>query len=201
MVEVSLPAPLRRGRAAMAAGFALAALAVSSTPSRSASHWAIDPARTHIAFFVDAIAYPRTHGEFHEFDGTIAVDLEHPARSRVSFHVRAQSVEVGSASFDDYIRSAVLLDAPHFPTIDFVSTSVEKLDDHRVRVTGDLTLLGVTRPVGVDVEIERRTEGSHMRLGFVAKATIDRLAFGMNSGYPVISRNVDLVISSEASEF
>jgi polyisoprenoid-binding protein YceI len=78
---------------------------------------------------------------------------------------------------------------------------VEKLDDRHVRVTGDLTLLGVTRPLDVDVEVERRAGGSHARLGFVAKATIDRLAFGMNSGYPVISRNVDLVISSEAGEF
>ncbi len=200
MIDVPSHALLGRRVAALAVGLALGAVA-PGTASRSASNWAIDPARTHIAFAVDAVAYPRTHGEFHKFDGSIAVDLEHPARSRVSFHVQAQSVDVGSAAFSDYIRSEVLLDAPRFPTIDFASTAVEKLDEHHVHVTGDLTLLGVTRPLGVDVEVERRVEGSHTRLGFTAKARIDRLEFGMNSGYPVISRDVDLVISSEAIEF
>lgn len=200
MTEVSRYASIKRRGAALAVGLALGAGA-PSTESRSASNWAIDPARTHIAFAVDAVAYPRTHGEFHKFEGTIAVDLDHPMRSCVSFHVAAQSVDVGSPSFNDYIRSEALLDAPHFPTIDFASTSVEKLDEHRVRVNGDLTLLGVTRPLGVDVEVERRTDGSHARLGFTATAKIDRLAFGMNSGFPVISRDVDLVISSEAIEF
>jgi polyisoprenoid-binding protein YceI len=200
MAGASLRTPLKRAGAALALGLVVGAL-VASTPARPAAKWTIDPARTHIAFSVDAVGYPRTRGEFRKFEGAIAVDLEHPARSRVSFHVQSQSVDVGSESFDDYIRSSVLLDAPHFPTIDFVSTSVEKLDAHRVRVSGDLTLLGVTRPLSVDVDVERRVEGSHTRLGFVAKATIDRLAFGMNSGYPIISRNVDLVISSEAVEF
>jgi polyisoprenoid-binding protein YceI len=199
MAYVDLSSSLKRLGATVIAG---AALAGAISPQTSAApNWAIDPARTHIAFAVDAVAYPSTHGEFHQFDGSIVVDLEHPADSRVTFHVQSKSVDVGSQAFSDYISSQALLDAPRFPTIDFVSTSVEKLDDHRVRVTGDLTLLGVTRPLGVDVDVERRVEGSHAHLAFTAKAKIDRLAFGMNSGYPVVSRDVDLVISSEAIEF
>ncbi|MGO9769898.1 MAG: YceI family protein [Roseiarcus sp.] len=199
MAEVLLLAPLRRRGAALAVGLALGALAPSA-PSRSAANWAIDPSRTRIAFTVDAVAYPTTHGEFHKFRGDIAVDIEHPSRSRVSFHVEAASVDVGSASFSDYVRSVAFLDAPRFPSIDFASTAVQKLDERHVRVTGDLTLLGVTRPLSVDVDVERRAEGAHTRLEFTAKATIDRLAFGMNSGFPVISRDVDLEISSEAKE-
>jgi polyisoprenoid-binding protein YceI len=186
--------------AALAFGLTLAALG-SEGAARAASNWAIDPTRTHIAFDVDAVAYPRTHGEFRQFAGTIVVDLDHPARSRVSFRVQSGSVDVGSSSFNDYLRSQALLDASRFPTIEFASTSVEKLDDHRVRVTGELTLLGVTHPLGVEVEVERKPDGSRARLGFTAKAKIDRLDFGMNSGFPVISRDVDLVITSEASAF
>jgi polyisoprenoid-binding protein YceI len=197
--RVPFASAMRPG-AALAIGLTLGAVAPAAD-SRAASNWAIDPARTHIAFAVDAVAYPRTHGEFRQFQGAIAVDLEHPAKSRVSFHVQAGSVDVGSPSFNDYLRSQALLDASRFPTIDFASTSVEKLDDHRVRITGDLTLLGVTHSLGGDVDVERRAEGSRARLGFTAKAKIDRLEFGMNSGFPVISRDVDLVISSEASEF
>ena len=91
--------------------------------------------------------------------GRISVDLDHPDRSSVTFHVQSQSVDVGSPSFDDYLRSAAFLDAAHFPSIDFVSKSVEKVDDHTVRVTGDLTLLGVTRPLSVDVAVQRETGG------------------------------------------
>jgi polyisoprenoid-binding protein YceI len=198
MTEVHALALVRSWGAAVAVCLGAGALSMDSL---AATNWAIDPSRTHIAFAVDAIAYPRTHGEFRKFDGAIAVDFDHPALSRVSFRVEAKSVDVGSASFSEFVRGEALLNAPKFPTIDFASTSVAKIDDRHVRVTGDLTLLGVTHPLSVDVEVQHRVEGADTRLGFLAKATIDRLEFGMNSGYPVISREVDLVISSEAIQF
>jgi polyisoprenoid-binding protein YceI len=171
-------------------------LSQAASPALAAANWRIDPTRTHIAFAIDAVGYPRTHGEFRQFAGRITVDLDHPDRSSVAFHVQSQSVDVGSPSFDDYMRSVAFLDSAHYPSIDFVSKSVEKVDDHTVRVTGDLTLLGVTRPLSVDVEVRRQADGG--RLDFLAKTSIDRLAFGMNSGFPLVSREVELVISSEA---
>jgi polyisoprenoid-binding protein YceI len=114
--------------------------------------------------------------------------------------VQSQSVDVGSPSFDDYLRSVAFLDSTRFPSIDFVSNSVAKVDDHTVRVTGELTLLGVTRPLSVDVAVEREGSGRAQRLAFLAKTSIDRLAFGMNSGFPLVSRDVELVISSAAIE-
>jgi polyisoprenoid-binding protein YceI len=179
--------------------FALGVLVQTRTPAFAAANWRIDPGRTHIAFAIDAVGYPRTHGQFRQFAGRISVDLDHPDRSSVAFHVQSQSVDVGSPSFDDYMRSVAFLDAAHYPSIDFVSKSVEKLGDHTVRVTGDLTLLGVTRPLSVDVEVQREAGGGD-RLDFLAKTSIDRLAFGMNSGFPLVSREVELVISSEAVE-
>jgi polyisoprenoid-binding protein YceI len=189
---------IRRAGAACAI-FALGVLVQTRMPAFAAANWRIDPVRTHIAFAIDAIGYPRTHGQFRQFAGRISVDLDHPDRSSVAFHVQSQSVDVGSPSFDDYMRSAAFLDAAHYPSIDFVSKSVEKLGDHTVRVTGDLTLLGVTRPLSVDVEVQREAGGGD-RLDFLAKTSIDRLAFGMNSGFPLVSREVELVISSEAVE-
>ena len=81
-----------------------------------------------------------------------------------------------------------------------MSNSVAKIDDHTVRVTGDLTLLGVTRPLSVEVAVERKTAGSGARLAFMAKTSINRLDFGMNSGFPLVSRDVELVISSEVAQ-
>jgi polyisoprenoid-binding protein YceI len=185
------------------AGIVCAILAIglaaeTRAPAAASANYRIDPARTHIAFAIDAVGYPRTRGEFRQFAGRISVDFDHPDRSNVTFHVQSQSVDVGSPSFDDYLRSTAFLDAAHFPSIDFASNSVEKVNDHTVRVTGDLTLLGVTRPLSVDVAVQHEGSGGGERLEFLAKTSIDRLAFGMNSGFPLISREVQLVISSEA---
>ena len=179
---------------------ALGLLAQPPGPAVASANWRIDPVRTHIAFAIDAVGYPRTLGQFRQFAGRISVDLNHPDKSSVAFHVQSQSVDVGSSPFDDYLRSVAFLDAARFPSIDFVSSSVEKVDDHTVRVTGELTLLGVTRPLSVDVAVQREMSGGSARLAFSAKTSIDRLAFGMNSGFPLVSREVELVISSEAAE-
>ncbi len=182
------------------AGLTLGVLAEIPWPAVASANWRIDPSRTHIVFAIDAVGYPRTQGQFRQFQGRISVDLDHPDKSSVAFHVQSQSVDVGSSPFDDYLRSVAFLDAARFPSIDFVSSSVEKVDDHTVRVTGELTLLGVTRPLSVDVAVQREMSGGSARLAFSAKTSIDRLAFGMNSGFPLVSREVDLVISSEAAE-
>ncbi len=180
---------------------AVLAAALSWGPAASAepAKWRIDPARTEIAFAIDAVGFPRTHGRFDAFDGRIAIDFDHPEKSRVVFHVNAGSVDVGSASFGDYLRSQAFLDSAKHPTIDFVSTSVEKLSDRAVRVSGDLTLLGVTKPLTVEVEVARPA-GAKGRLEFSARTRIDRVAFGMNSGFPLVSRDVDLTIKSAAVE-
>ena len=76
---------------------------------------------------------------------------------------------------------------------------MEKLSDRSVRVSGELTLLGVTRPLTVDVAVERPA-GAAQILAFSARTHIDRLAFGMNSGFPLVSRDVDLTITSAAAQ-
>jgi len=191
---MTTPARLSYRAQAVRAALAVGVLAHAATPAPAADNWRIDPARTHIAFAIDAVGYPRTHGEFRQFAGRISVDFQHPEMSKVSFHVQSQSVDVGSTSFDDYLRSPAFLNSARFPSIDFTSGSITKIDDHTVRVAGDLTLLGVTRPLSVQVAVQRE-DG---RLAFLAKTTIDRLEFGMNSGFPLVSRDVELVISSAA---
>ena len=183
-----------------AAVLAAISLAQGPTPVAARTNWTIDPARTQIAFAIDAVGYPRTEGHFRRFEGRISVDFERPEKSSVAFHVQSGTVDVGSASFSDYLRSPAFLDADRYPSIDFVSTSIQRVNDHMVRVSGDLTLLGVTKPLSVDVAVTRDAGGGRQRLDFQAETRIDRLEFGMNSGYPLVSREVRLVISSAAIE-
>jgi polyisoprenoid-binding protein YceI len=127
------------------------------------------------------------------------IDFDRPSRSRVDFRVAAKSVDVNSATMDDYLRSEVFFNVARFPDMRFVSTSVEKLDEHHARVTGDLTMLGVTRPISLDVEVARKLAGTNQRVGFKATCVINRLDFGMNSGYPLISDAIHLTVTTEAS--
>ena len=163
-----------------------------------AENWKIDPTHTEIDFSIDAIGYPKTQGQFRKFEGRIAINLDRPEKSSVAFHVQTGSVDVGSTTFSDYLRSAAFLDAARYPSIDFVSTSVTKINDREIRVSGALTLLGVTKPLSVEVTVTPLASAGR-RFAFHADAKIDRLAFGMNSGFPLVSREVSLRISSEAS--
>ena len=170
---------------------ALAALQTMAAPAFAAG-WRIDPARTTIGFSIDAVGFPRTEGRFRRFEGRISVDFDHPDRSKVAFRVQSQSVDVGSPSFSDYLRSAAFLNSAGHPSIDFVSTSVEKINDHSVRVTGNLTLLGVTKPIAVEVAVEREEAGGRPRLAFQAETRIRsarvrhelRLSAGLARGGP-----------------
>ena len=174
-------------------------LIAATVAAQARSSWQIDPSQTHVRFWIDAIIWPRTTGEFKSFEGRIDIDFARPSRSRVDFRVAAKSVDVDSATLDDYLRSAVFFNVARFPDMRFVSTSVEKRDEHLARVTGDLTMLGVTRPISLDVEVARRLAGTNQRVGFKATGVINRLDFGMNSGYPLISDAIHLTVTTEAS--
>jgi polyisoprenoid-binding protein YceI len=189
-----MPKPLSK---ILAVSASCAALGLVAAPATERSAWSLDPARTHIGFSIDATGFPRTQGQFHAFKGQLSFNFDRPSLSRVAFTVETASIDVGSPSFNGTLSGPAFLNSGRFPVISFQSTSVEKVDDKTARVAGDLTMLGVTQPLQVDVDVRREANGE--RLGFTARARIDRLAFGMNSGYPIISRDVDLVVSSEAA--
>ena len=162
-----------------------------------ARNWRIDPAHTNIGFVVDGIGWPRTKGQFKDFNGKIAIDFDHPAASHVAFQVAAKSVDVGSSSFNDYLRTDAFFDVARYPTITFTSTHVEKVNEHHAQVTGDLTLRGVTHPVVIEVEVNRNGN-SDSKVDFRATGIVHRLEFNMSAGFPAISNDVDLVVTTEA---
>lgn len=165
--------------------------------AESRSLWAVDPAHTRIAFVIDAAGWPQTQGRFTNFQGKIAIDFDNPRASSVSFKIAANSVDAGSSSLNDYLRGEPFFNVANYPYISFVSTRVEKVDARHAHVTGNLTLLGVTRPISLGVEVDRKLAGADQRLGFKAAGTIDRRDFGMTSGYPVISETVHLMVTTE----
>ena len=167
--------------------------------SLAAQRWDIDPRRTRIAFGIDSIGWPRTEGEFRTFSGRITIDFDRPQRSKAEFSVDAGSVQVGSDPLAALIRSTAFLNVDRHPRMTFVSTSVEKLDSRTARVEGTLTLLGVSKPVQLEVKVEG-DPGRGKRLGFKAAWSIMRSEFGMSAGTPIVADKVDLVVTTEAVE-
>ncbi|WP_454918357.1 YceI family protein [Xanthobacter sediminis] len=171
------------------------ALAVAATPALAASYQT-DPARTHVAFTIGAKGYPMTMGEFRSFKADLAIDGGVPARSRVSFDVAADSIDTHVALLDDYVRGAGFLDTARHPSISFRSTAVRRVDDQTVELTGDMTLLGVTRPETFRVRVTPTADSAYT---LVAEGEIRRSDFGMTAGLPLVSDTVTITVSTLAS--
>ena len=135
----------------------LVVLCCTETRSARPEHaWRIDETQTVIGFKIEAAGFPTTRGRFNHYTGRILIDFEHPAKSFASFTVDSASVDLGSPSFNDFVKSPVLLNADRFPTLSFTSTVVEKLDARTARVTGSLMMLRVWRRVDLDQRGPRR---------------------------------------------
>jgi polyisoprenoid-binding protein YceI len=163
-----------------------------------AQSWRIDEARTWIGFKIDAVGFPTTHGHFAHYRGQVLIDFDRPAKSYTTFTVESGSVDVGSPSFNEFVKSAALLDAERFPTMSFSSTQVEKLDPHTARVIGNLTMLGVSKPITLTVNVETDPSAKGRAVAFEAKGTIARSDFGMKFGIPLIDDALEITVKTRA---
>lgn len=195
-----------RTRRRLAAAATLLAATVAAGAATPAHSWRIDGVNTWIGFRIDAVGFPTTRGRFTRYAGDISIDFDRPARSFTRFTVESDSVDVGSPSYTDFVKSAALLNVAQYPTMSFDSTAVEKLDARTARVTGNLTLLGVTRPVAltVNVDADRPAKGAAnagaggRAVAFSATGTIKRSDFGMIFGIPLIDDALEITVKTRA---
>jgi polyisoprenoid-binding protein YceI len=183
----------------LAAIFALALFCgVGAQAATRAQSWRIDEAQTWIGFKIDAVGFPTTHGHFAHYRGQVLIDFDRPAKSYTTFTVDSASVDVGSPSFNEFVKSTALLDAERFPTMSFTSTQVEKVDSHTARVIGNLTMLGVSKPLTLTVSVETDPSAKGRAVAFVAKGTIARSDFGMKFGIPLIDDALEITVKTRA---
>jgi polyisoprenoid-binding protein YceI len=147
-----------------------------------ASTWQIDPDHTSIQFKVRHLMVSNVKGVFHKFSGTVEVDDKDINRSRVTIAIDTASVDTGVAKRDSDLRSDHFFDVTKFPTMTFVSRKVEKVGADNLKVTGDLTIHGITREVVLDVEgpsAAIKDPWGGMRRGASAATKINRKDFGL----------------------
>ncbi len=186
------------------AGAAIAAcMGLAGTAAAAPEHYRIDPAHAAIAFMVDHIGYAAVLGMFRDVEGSFTFDPESLRLSELSVTIDAASVFTNHDRRDDHLRGGDFLDTGAHPLITFVGTSSEPLDDRTGRVTGDLTVRGVSVPVTLDVEWNKSGAypfGDNYVIGVSARATVQRSQFGMT--YAVengwVGDEVEVIIEIEA---
>jgi polyisoprenoid-binding protein YceI len=180
-----------------------ALLALASAPA-FATTYTLDPNHTQVQFVWNHYGFTNLTGQFGKIEGTLEFDASDPAKSSVTATIGMGSVDSNSRKLDEKLVTSDYFDVAKFPTATFKSTRVEKgaMPD-KLKVTGDLTLHGVTRPVTLDVSVIK--VGDHpMRkapaAGFDATATIKRSEFGITTYLPMAADEVKLHIVAEAVE-
>jgi polyisoprenoid-binding protein YceI len=127
-------------------------------------------------------------GGFKEVSGTLDFNREHPEKSSVEATINAASIWTGVADRDAHLRSADFFEVEKYPTITFKSTKVEVVSKENAKITGDLTIRDVTRPVTLNVELLGEVvhpfSGATI-LGFTAKTKINREDFGLTWNHAI----------------
>ena len=138
--------------------------------------WRIDSAHSEINFTVRHMMISNVRGQFDRFAGTVEFDQENPAASLVEVKIEAASINTREEKRDAHLRSADFLDAEKYPYLTFKSKQIEVLDDSHGRITGDLTIHGVTREVTLDTEYNGKMKSpfGFSSAGFSAVTTINR---------------------------
>jgi len=147
--------------------------------------WQIDPTHSHVSFAVRVLSVSTTRGRFHALRGHLHIDEQNPANSWVEAEVEAASIDTRNKLRDAHLRSAAFFAVKQYPTITFQSTQVEHAGGQDYKVTGNLTMHGVTRPIVFDVAYRGQSTLMDVRAGIRASAQINRTEFGVGLGAAV----------------
>jgi polyisoprenoid-binding protein YceI len=168
--------------------------------------WEIDGSHSGIHFSVRHLVIAKVRGQFSRWTGTVLVPDGDFSRAAVNAVIDASSIDTGVVDRDAHLRSPDFLDVEHFPELTFTSRSIEPAANDRVRVTGELTIKGVTRVVTLDVEDAGRAKDpwGNDRAAFSAKTSLDRKDFGLTwnqaleTGGVMVGDRIDIEIEVEA---
>ena len=189
----------------------IALAATASLASAAATTWKIDPNHTEVGFEVRHF-FSKIHGVFHDVSGTIVFDEADTSAIKVNASVRVSSVDTGNKNRDSDLKSPNFFDGDKDSTLSFKSTKVVTAGKNKFKITGDLTMRGVTKPVTFDAEflgsaavsIEGRSWGS--KAGFSATTVVNRKDWGINwnetldNGGVMVGDDVTIELNIEASK-
>lgn len=165
--------------------------------------WELDPENSSVSF-VSMHVHSKVRGMFPRPSGTVALDEETPAKSKVDVTIDINLISTGVEERDTHLKSTEFFDTAKYPVATFVSTSVSRSSPTAYSVTGDLSVHGVTKPVTLAVTLSPPfNHAGGIRRGAEATATVNRRDFGINWDFPgegsgvVVGDSIDLTINTE----
>ncbi len=171
-----------------------------------AATYTLDPAHTSIGFKVKHLMITNVKGVFEKFQGTLILDEKDITKSKLSATIDIASINTNIGKRDDHLRSADFFDAAKYPVMTFESTKIEKAGADKLKVTGNLTIRGVTKPVVLNVEglnQEIKTPQGGFKRGASATGSINRQDFGvswnkkLDAGGVVVADEVHIIIDAQ----
>lgn len=188
--------------AALAVGIpALAQVTMPGAPDIkrvTAGTYKVDPNHTQVFFSVSHMAITPLSGAFGASSGELVLDPARPAAAKVSVTFNMADMSLPSAAWFKHMATAELFDIAKYPTATFTSTSVQPSGGDRAKITGNLTVRGVTRPVVLDAKFYgagTNERSKKLNIGFTATTRIKRSQFGFNYGLAAVGDDVDLQIT------
>lgn len=165
--------------------------------------YTIDATHTQTLFSWSHLGFSNPSGNFNTINGTITFDSVAPAKSSVDVSITVASMDTHVVALDDHLKKVEFFDAAKFPTITFKSTKVEgAAGQNHFKVTGDLTIHGVTKPVVLDATLTKVGEHPMHKtptIGFNATTILKRADFGVGAYVPNVSDEIKVSITTEAS--
>lgn len=185
---------------AITLGLAVASIATFSIAKPVA--YKIDPTHTATVFSWNHLGFSTPSANFTDIQGTINVDNEKPANSSVNVTIPLSSLNTNVKALDEHLKTADFFDAAKYPNITFKSTKVQALGKNKYKITGNLTVKDVTKPVILDAVLNK--QGVHPMtkaesIGFNATTSFDRSAFGVGAYVPNVGDKITVNITTEAS--
>jgi polyisoprenoid-binding protein YceI len=179
-------------------------MATTQAPATSTT-WKIDPAHTTVEFAAKHLMITTVKGRFSDVEGEIVISDADPSKSSVTATIKAASIDTRTTQRDDHLRSADFLDAANFPELTFKSTRITG-EKSEFKVTGDLTIRGVTREITLDATNEGTTKDpwGGERIAFSATTKLDRRDFGLTwnqaieTGGVLVGNDVKISIDVQA---
>ncbi len=177
----------------------------TTTTLPAAGAYALDASHTHVGFKVRHLMVSKVRGRFADFAGTVTI-AEQPLESAVEVTVQLASIDTRDEQRDGHLRGADFFDVEQNPTMTFRSTGVREAGKNRYQVDGELSLLGVTKPLVLDVAFDGSATDpwGGKRAAFTATGEIDREEFGLTwnqaleTGGVLVGKKIEIEIEAEA---
>jgi polyisoprenoid-binding protein YceI len=177
-------------------------LAAACLPAMAAEKYDIDPGHTQILFTWNHLGFSNPSATLEKIGGEFQLDTADLTKSSITVVLPLDGVHTGVPKLDEHLKTPEFFDASKYPEVRFKSTKVEKSGAEGLKITGDLSMHGITKPVTLNAKVNKIGDNAMMKTksaGFDADVTLKRSDFGLSYGVPAVSDDIKVHITLSAN--